>query len=76
MITTYRQRLEAMVGPERISTTSVTWLASGLPRNLGHEREQLGLLLGAAAAGHRTMPAPTLSRRAGSRRSPCGAISG
>jgi len=45
MITTYRQRLEAMVGPERISTTSVTWLASGLPRTLGREREQLGLLL-------------------------------
>ena len=45
MITTHRQRLEAMVGPERISTTSVTWLASGLPRTLGREREQLGLLL-------------------------------
>jgi hypothetical protein len=24
MITTYRQRLEAMVGPERISTTSIS----------------------------------------------------
>jgi hypothetical protein len=34
------------------------------------------LAVGAAAAGHPTMPAPTLSRRAGSRRSPCGAISG
>jgi len=34
MITTYRQRLEAMVGPERISTTSVTWLASRLPELL------------------------------------------
>jgi hypothetical protein len=58
MITTYRQRLEAMVGPERISTTSVTWLASGLPRNLGHEREQLGLLLGRQQLATEQCPHP------------------